>query len=215
MCPSPRSLYPDECPRRHIANVYINLGTKKNLTVPKNVTPHVLPQSLLGQEWGESGICTHNHGPELMKIPHQGQSHYNLLHSKILEWNYIFLAISCRQPSQVRSSRSWVRSKVKVKTWVQHSVDSSLPFHVNLASHSWVMAFSTFGLQWSRSNGHNIAQLQVQTIPQNFKWYKSIQQFQRYGFRKVWPKCCLIWQVFGPWASPYGANNYDAAQLQV
>ena len=77
--------------------------------------------------------------------------------------------------------------------------------------------FSTFGLvnQRSRSNDHNIAQLQVQTIPQNFKWHKSIQQFQRYGFRKVWPKYCLIWQVFGPWASPYGTNNYDAAQLQV
>ena len=28
-----------------------------------------------------------------------------------------------------------------------------------------------------------------------------------YGFRKVWPKCCLIWQVFGPWASPYGTNG--------
>ena len=39
------------------------------------------------------------------------------------------------------------------------------------------------------------------------KWYKSIQWFQRYGFRKVWPKCCLIWQVFGPGASPYGANG--------
>ena len=25
--------------------------------------------------------------------------------------------------------------------------------------------------------------------------------------RKVWPKCCLIWQVFGPWASPHGANG--------
>ena len=23
----------------------------------------------------------------------------------------------------------------------------------------------------------------------------------------MWPKCCLIWQVFGPWASPYGANG--------
>ena len=34
--------------------------------------------------------------------------------------------------------------------------------------------------------------------------YESIQQFQRYGFRKVWPKCCLI---FGPSASPYGANG--------
>ena len=31
--------------------------------------------------------------------------------------------------------------------------------------------------------------------------------FWRYGFRKVWPKCCLIWQVFGPWANPYGANG--------
>ena len=25
-----------------------------------------------------------------------------------------------------------------------------------------------------------------------FKWYKSIQWFQIYGFCKVWPKCCLI-----------------------
>ena len=24
---------------------------------------------------------------------------------------------------------------------------------------------------------------------------------------QVWPKCCLIWQVFGPGASPYGANG--------
>ena len=31
--------------------------------------------------------------------------------------------------------------------------------------------------------------------------------FRDMGFRKVWPKCCLIWQVFGPWASPYGANG--------
>ena len=26
-------------------------------------------------------------------------------------------------------------------------------------------------------------------------------------FRKVWPRCYLIWQVFGPWASPHGANG--------
>ena len=24
---------------------------------------------------------------------------------------------------------------------------------------------------------------------------------------QVWPKCCLIWQLFGPWASPYGENG--------
>ena len=27
------------------------------------------------------------------------------------------------------------------------------------------------------------------------------------GFRDMGSKCCLIWQVFGPWASPYGANG--------
>ena len=86
---------------------------------------------------------------------------------------------------------------------------TSLSFHVNRPSHSWDTVFSKFDLenQGSRSNDHDVAQLQVQTIPKNFVWYRSIQVFQRYGFRKVWPKCCLIWQVFGPWASPYGANG--------
>ena len=50
---------------------------------------------------------------------------------------------------------------------------------------------------------------------------RMVQRFQRYGFRKVWRKCCLIWQVFGPWASPYGANgqitmtlhNYRSCQV--
>ena len=65
----------------------------------------------------------------------------------------------------------------------------------------------TFKNPRSRSNYHDVAQLQVMTIPWNSKWYKSIQWFQRYGFRKVWPKCCLIWQVFGPGARPYEANG--------
>ena len=86
---------------------------------------------------------------------------------------------------------------------------SFLSLHVNQPSHSWDTAFSKFDLenQGSRSKDHDVAQLQVQTIPYNFEWYKSIRRFQRYGFRKVWPKCCLIWQVFGPWASPYGTNG--------
>ena len=75
--------------------------------------------------------------------------------------------------------------------------------------------------QGSSSKDHDVAQLQVQTIPWNFEWYKSIQWFQRYGFRKVWLKCCLIWLVFGPWASPYGQNgqitmtghNYRSGQV--
>ena len=86
---------------------------------------------------------------------------------------------------------------------------TSLSFHVNRPFHSWDTVFSKFDLEnpRSRSNDHDVAQLQVKTIPQNLIWYKSIQWFQRYGFRKVWPKCCLIWQVFGPGACPYGANG--------
>ena len=36
---------------------------------------------------------------------------------------------------------------------------------------------------------------------------QALQRFQRYGFRKVWSKCCLMWQVFGPWANPYWING--------
>ena len=90
-----------------------------------------------------------------------------------------------------------------------------LPLHVNQSSHSWDTAFSKFDLEnpGSRSNDHDVAHLQVQTIPYNFEWYKSIQRFQRYGFRTVWSKCGPIWQVFGPWASPYGANGQITMML--
>ena len=30
---------------------------------------------------------------------------------------------------------------------------------------------------------------------------------------KVWPECCLIWEVFGPWASPYEANGQITMML--
>ena len=44
---------------------------------------------------------------------------------------------------------------------------TSLSFHVNRPSHSWHTAFSKFDLenQGSRSNDHDVAQLQVLTIP--------------------------------------------------
>ena len=126
-----------------------------------------------------------------------------------------------------RASHCWVTTFLKIWPWksrvkvmVGVTVQShnlgptsyrftSLSFHVNWPSHSWDTVFSKFDLenQGSRSNDHDVAQLQVQTILQNFEWYRSIQGFQRYGLRKVWPKCCLIWQVFGPWASPYEANG--------
>ena len=110
--------------------------------------------------------------------------------------------------------------KSKVKIMVEGNVESrkvgvashrltSDSFHVNRPFHSLDRAFSKYDLenQRSRSNDHDVAQLQISTISQNPKWHKSILWFQKCGFRKVWPKCCLIWQVFGPWASPYGANG--------
>ena len=63
-----------------------------------------------------------------------------------------------------------------------------LSLYVNRPSHSWDTAFSKFDLEnpGSRSNDHDVAQLQVQTIPKNFEWYESIQQFQRYGPSAAW-----------------------------
>ena len=56
----------------------------------------------------------------------------------------------------------------------------------------------------SGSLAQDVAQLQVWTIPQIFKWCKFMQKFQSYVFRKFWTQ---IWQVFGSWANPYGANG--------
>ena len=41
----------------------------------------------------------------------------------------------------------------------------------------------------------------------------QLQRFQTYGFCKVWPKCCLTWQDFSPWTSPYGANGQITMML--
>ena len=84
--------------------------------------------------------------------------------------------------------------------WVPQSLAQVLP---DLTSF-WPIGKPIRG-KWA--NDYDSAQLQVQTSPWNFKWGQSIQRFQRYAFRKVWPNLCQIWQVFGPWASPYGANG--------
>ena len=68
------------------------------------------------------------------------------------------------------------KSKVKVMGEVDiesHKVDvtsyrlTSLSFHVNRPFHSWDTVFSKFDLEnpRSRSNDHDVAQLQVKTIP--------------------------------------------------
>ena len=95
-----------------------------------------------------------------------------------------------------------------------------LLWNVNQPFHSCDTKFSKFDLEnprW-RWNDNNVAQLQVLTIPYNYKWHKSIQRFQRYGFHKVWPKCCLIWQVLGNGQAHIGqitmtVHNYKSREV--
>ena len=211
-----------------------------------------------GHGWGQSWKSRHGSNILSIHIP------FVPCQSAIPFLRYDFFKI---WPSK---SKVMVMVEVKVEN---HKVSvtslASLSFHVNRLFHSRDIKFSKFDLEnprW-RWNDYDIAQLQVWTIPYNFEWYKSIQQFQRYGFHKVWPKCCLIWQVlghgqahmgqmgkllwqctttsldesikllnpssgfrdlrsaksgpnlcqiwhvFGPGASPYGANDHDSAQL--
>ena len=95
----------------------------------------------------------------------------------------------------------------------------SLSFHGNRPSHSWDTAFFKFDLEnpGSRSNDnamHNYMSRQFHITSDGIN--------PSGGFRdtvpQIWPNFCLIWQVFGPWATPIWskwANSYDVAQLQV
>ena len=95
--------------------------------------------------------------------------------------------------------------------WVPQSLAQVLP---DLTSF-WPISKRIWG-KWA--NNYDSAQLQVQTSPWNFKWGQSIQQFQRYAFRKVWTKFVPNLTGFWPMGKPiWGkwANDHDSAQLQA
>ena len=122
-------------------------------------------------------------------------------------------------------SRSWVRGTLKVTKWVQHQIDSHpfrfMPIGLSIPE---IQHFQNLTLKMK-------GQIQMTMTLHN---YRS-RQFHRTsnginpssGFRYMgstkWPKCCLIWQVSGQWASPYGANgqitltlhNYMSRQVQT
>ena len=64
---------------------------------------------------------------------------------------------------------------------------------------------------WGKwANNYDVVQLQVQTSPQNFKWENPLSGFRDMRSAKSGPnrtQYVAIWQVFGPWACPYGANE--------
>ena len=68
----------------------------------------------------------------------------------------------------------------------------------------WPMGKPIWG-QWA--NNYDVAQLQVQTSPWNFKWGNPSGGFRDKRSAKPGPNLCQIWQVFGPWASPYAAKE--------
>ena len=120
-------------------------------------------------------------------------------------WDTTFSKFDLENPR----SRTW-RWTLKVTTWVQHSIDSH-PFHSMSIDPSIpeIQHFQNLTLK-IQGQGHMIMMLHNYRSRQFHRTSNGInpnQWFQRYGFRKVWPKCCLIWQVFGLWASPYGANG--------
>ena len=79
----------------------------------------------------------------------------------------------------------------------------------------WTMGKPMWG-NWA--NYYDSAQLQVYTSPLNFKWAKSIQQFQRSAFRKVWtqfvPNLTSFWSIGKPILGKW-ANDHTNAQLQA
>ena len=84
--------------------------------------------------------------------------------------------------------------------WVPQSLAQVLP---DLTSF-WPMGKPIWG-NWA--NNYDSAQLQVQTSPWNFKWVNPSSGFRDMRSAKSGPNLYQIWQVFGQWASLYGANG--------
>ena len=78
----------------------------------------------------------------------------------------------------------------------------------------WPMGKPIWG-KWA--NNYAVVQLQVSTSPRNFKWAKSIQQFQIYACHNVWTQFVANLTSFWPMGKPiWGKWAYDhnSAQLQ-
>ena len=93
-----------------------------------------------------------------------------------------------------RRSRSWVRGKLKVTTWVQYSIDSHL-FDPMSIGHPipeiWLFQNLTLKIQgqghgwgecWKSQSGCNILSIHIPFVP-----CQSALPFMRYSIFKIWP----------------------------
>ena len=106
-------------------------------------------------------------------------------------------------------SRSWVRSKLKVITWVQHSV-TSLSFHVNRASHSWVMTFKIW--PW-KSRVKVMGEVTVQSHNVGLTSYRLISLW--FHVNRPSHSWDIAFSKFVPKDQGPRSNDPGVAQLQV
>ena len=105
-------------------------------------------------------------------------------------WDMTFSKFDLENPR----SRSWVRGKLKVTTWVQHSIDSH-PFHPMSIGHPipeiWLFQNLTLKIQgqghgwgqsWKSRSGCNILSTHIPFVP-----CQSALPFRRYSIFKIWP----------------------------
>ena len=127
---------------------------------------------------------------------------------------------------EIQGAMTWLGVTVQSrKVGLTHYQHTSLSFHVSWSSHSWDTAVSKFDLK-NPGYGQMTMMLHNYRSRQFHKTSNGRNPSNGYrymdGFCNVCPKCCMIWKVFSPWASPYWANgqmtktmhNYRPRQFQ-
>ena len=117
-------------------------------------------------------------------------------------------------------SSSWVRSMLKVTTWVQHSVDSH-PFRSMSISppipeiqHFQNLTFKTQGQSQMTMMLHNYRSSQRQITLNNINPSSGFRDIGSAKSGPVLPDLTSFWPMGKPIWSKW-ANNYGVAQLQV
>ena len=131
-------------------------------------------------------------------------------------WDTAFSKFDLENPR----SRSWVRGKLKVPTWVQYSIDSHL-FNSMSIGHPipeiWLFQNLTLKIQgqghgwgecWESQSGCNILSIHIPFVP-----CQSALPFMRYSIFKIWPWNSKV-KVKWPWrCTTTGLDNSIELQM--
>ena len=131
-------------------------------------------------------------------------------------WDTLFSKFDLENPR----SRSWVRGKLKVTTWVQYSINSHL-FNSMSIGHPipeiWLFQNLTLKIQgqghgwgecWESQSGCNILSIHIPFVP-----CQSALPFMRYSIFKIWPWNSKV-KVKWPWrCTTTGLDNSIELQM--